>query len=371
MKKKVVFFFGTRPEAIKLAPLIHLFKKDVDTFETIVCVSGQHKEMLKQVMDFFELSEDYNLALMEANQNLTSLTERGIALFGKLLAEIKADYVVVQGDTTTAFIGALVAYYNKIKVVHVEAGLRSFDKYAPFPEEANRKMVGVLSDFHFAPTKDATMNLQKESILDGVYCVGNTVIDALLWTVDKVEEDVAYSNSFAFLNLSQKIILVTCHRRENFGNPLLEICMALVEISIAYPDIQIVYPVHLNPNIKNTVEKELSGYPNIFLIQPLSYPALVWLMSKSYFVLTDSGGIQEEAPSLGKPVLVLREVTERMEGVVAGTAILVGTSKERIVTETKRLIEDSAHYDQMSRSANPYGDGFTSQKIFEILKEHI
>jgi UDP-N-acetylglucosamine 2-epimerase (non-hydrolysing) len=371
MKKKIIFFFGTRPEAIKLAPLIHLFKKDTANFETIMCVSGQHKEMLQQVMDFFELTADHNLALMEANQTLTSLTERGIGLFGKLLANVRPDYVVVQGDTTTAFIGALVAYYHKVKVVHVEAGLRSFDKYAPFPEEANRKMVGVLSDFHFAPTKEAFMNLQKESIVNGVHCVGNTVIDALLWTVKKVEGDTTYHNAFSFLDMTKKIILVTCHRRENFGSPLQDICSALIEIATTYPETQIVYPVHLNPNIKDMVEKELLGYQNIFLIPPLSYPMLVWLMSKSYFVLTDSGGIQEEAPSLGKPVLVMREVTERMEGVIAGTAILVGTSKEKIVMEAKRLQEDAAHYNQMAKANNPYGDGFASQKIFDKLKAHI
>lgn len=369
--KKLLFVFGTRPEAIKMAPIIHEAKKHPAIFEVVICVTGQHKEMLQHVMDFFELKADIDLALMKPNQTLFDITADALRGLEKVLTEQQPDLVLVQGDTTTAFAGALAAYYKKIKVAHIEAGLRSFDKYAPFPEEMNRKMAGVIADYHFPPTANAAENLQKENITENIFVTGNTVIDALLWAVEKTRTNNSYGNLFPFLDHSKKVILVTGHRRENFGQPFENICDALSYISGKYPDVQIVYPVHLNPNVQNIVREKLSDKSNVFLIDPLDYPHLVWLMDKSNFVITDSGGIQEEAPSLGKPVLVMREVTERMEGVTAGTALLVGTSKEKIITEAEKLLTDTAHYQQMAKAVNPYGDGSSAAQIINALIKNL
>jgi UDP-N-acetylglucosamine 2-epimerase (non-hydrolysing) len=367
--KKLLFVFGTRPEAIKMAPLIHACKKN-DAFDTKVCLTGQHREMLQQVMQFFELESDYNLNLMRPNQTLYDITADALKGMDKILADSQPNCILVQGDTTTAFAGALAAFYKKIKVGHIEAGLRSHNKYAPYPEEANRRMVSVLTDFHFAPTQAAADNLQKEGVFKNVFVTGNTVIDALLWAVKKVREDHKYAEHFNFLDPARKIILVTGHRRENFGEPFENICNALSEISEHYGDVQIVYPVHLNPNVQEVVNRMLSGRKNIFLIAPLEYPHLVWLMDKSHFVITDSGGIQEEAPSLGKPVLVMRDVTERMEGVEAGTAKLVGTSKEKIVSEAFALLDDERVYEAMAKAVNPYGSGNSAEEIVSLLLKY-
>lgn len=371
MIKKLLFVFGTRPEAIKMAPVIHEVKNYADKFEAKICLTGQHKEMLQQVMDFFQLKEDYNLHLMKPNQTLFDITADALRALETTLTEFNPDLVLVQGDTTTAFTSALAAFYKKIKIAHIEAGLRSFDKYSPYPEEINRKIAGILTDFHFAPTIKAKQNLENENIHKNIFVVGNTVIDALLWGVEKVRNDESYMKYFNYLNLTQKIILITGHRRESFGKPFENICDAIAELATHYRDVQFVYPVHLNPNVQNIVHQKLSGYKNIFLIQPLSYPHLIWLMDRSYFVITDSGGIQEEAPTLGKPVLVMRDVTEREEGIAAGTALLVGTSKERITQESKKLFEDAEAYERMSKAVNPYGTGDTSKQIAEILLNNL
>lgn len=366
--KKVLFLFGTRPEAIKLAPLISVFKNS-KKFSVKVCVTAQHREMLDQVLSFFEIKPDYDLNIMSPGQTLPTLTA---ALIQKITDEVllkeSFDYVFVQGDTSTVMAGSVAAYYQKISVVHIEAGLRSGNIYSPFPEEMNRILTSKISEFHFCPTPTSQQNLKAEGITKKVYVVGNTVIDALLEGIKKVEsmnQDLFFKH-FPTVDFSKKIILLTCHRRESFGEPFKDICKAVNEIAAAYPDMEIVYPVHLNPNIKENAHKYLTQ-PNIKLITPLDYPYLIWLLNKSYLVLTDSGGIQEEAPSLGKPVLVLREVTERMEGVDAGTAKLVGTDTQKIVAETKKLMDDKAYYASVANSVNPYGDGTTSKKILELL----
>ncbi len=364
--RKLLFVFGTRPEAIKMAPLIFACKKN-KAFEVKICLTGQHKEMLNQVLHFFQIEGDYNLELMQPDQTLFDITAQGLILIQKVLEDFSPDLVLVQGDTTSAFIGALAAFYKKIKVAHIEAGLRSYNKYSPFPEEINRKMISSLADFHFTPTKKATENLHQEGIDQNVFTVGNTVIDALIWGVEKVRGNPGYAQIFSYLNFSKKIILITGHRRESFGAPFENICEALSTLADKYPDLQLVYPVHLNPNIQNIVREKIGDKKNIYLIAPLEYPQLIWLMDKSDFVITDSGGIQEEAPTLGKPVLVIRDVTEREEGVQAGTAIVVGTDKEKILSESIRLLEDQAHYEKMAKAVNPYGDGKTSEQIVSIL----
>ena len=369
--KKILFVFGTRPEAIKMAPIIHEAYKRTDKLGVKICLTGQHKEMLQQVMEFFDLKEDYNLHLMKPNQTLFDITADGLRSLEKILNELSPDLVIVQGDTTTAFTSALAAFYKQIKIAHIEAGLRSFDKYSPFPEEVNRKIASILTDFHFAPTIKAKQNLENENIHKNIFVVGNTVIDALLWGVEKVRKDEAYAQCFNYLELNKKIILITGHRRESFGKPFENICDAISTLAQAYPDVQFVYPVHLNPNVQNIVHEKLDGYKNIFLIKPLSYPNLIWLMDKCYFVITDSGGIQEEAPTLGKPVLVMRDVTEREEGITAGTALLVGTSRERIIEEATKLFEDKNAYEQMSKAVNPYGTGDSAKQIVEILLNNL
>lgn len=366
--KKLLFIFGTRPEAIKMAPIIKECQKHPDRFETMICITGQHKEMLFQVLDFFQIKPDFDLALMQHNQTLFDITANALKGIEQVLKDYSPDVILVQGDTTTAMAGALAGYYKKIKVAHVEAGLRSGDNYAPFPEEVNRRIISTMGHYHFAPTLGAQENLYRENISDHVFITGNTVIDALLWGVEQVRQSPEIAASFSFLNPRKKIILVTAHRRESFGKPFRHICNALLKIATDNPDFEIVYPVHLNPNVQKVVYETLSSQPNIHLIKPLDYQHLLWIMDKSYLVITDSGGIQEEAPSLGKPVLVLRDVTERQEGVDAGTALLVGTDEERITSAAQKLIDDPIAYDAMAKAVNPYGDGTSSQQIASILQ---
>ncbi len=366
MKKKLLFIFGTRPEAIKMAPIIMEVRKN-GNFDVEICLTGQHREMLDQVMYLFELKADYDIDLMKPNQTLFDITASALLSLREVITRSAPDWILVQGDTTTAYVGALAAYYLKKKIAHIEAGLRSFNKYAPFPEEINRMMISTMADLNFAPTRGAKINLEKENTRGKIYITGNTVIDALFYTVKKTDTVEHYLDYFSFLNPDKKIVLVTCHRRENFGKPLEEICDAILQLSEQFPDVQFVYPVHLNPNVQSVVRQKLSGRENIFLIAPLDYAYLVWIMNRSYFIITDSGGIQEEAPALGKPVLVLREVTERMEGVEAGNAILVGASKEKIQSNARRLLEDPQHYHQMSNSVNPYGDGTSAAQIVSLL----
>ncbi|WP_445718542.1 non-hydrolyzing UDP-N-acetylglucosamine 2-epimerase [Flavobacterium sp.] len=367
--KKVLFLFGTRPEAIKMAPLIECFSNDL-RFEVRVGVTAQHREMLDQVLSFFSIKVDYDLNIMKPNQTLHQLTSDLILrITNEILLKESFDYVFVQGDTTTVLASSLAAFYQKIKIIHIEAGLRSSDMYSPFPEEMNRVLTSKLASYHFCPTEKAKNNLLKENIVDNVFVVGNTVIDALFKGLDKINEtsEVLLFDQFKDINFNKKIVLVTCHRRENFGKPFEEICDSLLEIARSNNNsVEIVFPVHLNPNINDIAYNKLKAN-NIKLIAPLDYPTLIWMMNKSAIILTDSGGIQEEAPSLGKPVLVLREVTERTEGVDAGTAILVGSDKDKIVLETLKLLNDSDYYLNISKASNPYGDGNTSLKIKSIL----
>ena len=363
---RFLFIFGTRPEAIKMAPLV----KTLRTIGSVqVCVTGQHRDMLDQVLEFFSIVPDYDLNIMAENQSLFRVTTKSLKLLERVIDESKPDLIIVQGDTTTAFAGALTGFYNKIKVAHVEAGLRSFKKYSPFPEEINRILVGHIADYHFAPTKKAKDNLIRENIPSkNIFMVGNTVIDALLMGMKIIKRnEKKYYDYFKFLDYSKKILLVTGHRRESFGKPFENICDALKEI--AKEHVEIVYPVHLNPHVRRHVYPILSGIRNIHLIDPLNYPSLIWLMNKSYLILTDSGGIQEEAPSLGKPVLVLRDVTERTEGIEAGTGILVGTHKKKIVGSTRMLLSNRGVYRTMARRKNPYGDGTAALRIREIIKK--
>lgn len=368
---KVIFIFGTRPEAIKMAPLIKTFQSEA-TIDTVVCVTGQHKEMLYQVLDFFEIKPDYDLALMQPNQTIYDITSRALLGLKPILDKERPELIFVQGDTTTAFVGALAGYYNQIKVAHLEAGLRSGEMYSPFPEEGNRILAGHLATWHFAPTNRAVNNLNKEGITKNVYNVGNTVIDALLLGLDilKKRDTSEIEQLFIGIDLSKRVILVTGHRRESFGKPFENMVGAIKEIATKYKGVEIIYPVHLNPNVRGIVNQELSNTNNIHLIEPLDYPALIWLMEKSYFVLTDSGGIQEEAPTLGKPVLVMRDVTERQEGIEAGTAKLVGTNKEVILKEAFELLDNQKAYNKMAKAVNPYGDGTTSKQVLEIIKNN-
>lgn len=364
---KLLFIFGTRPEAIKMAPLI-LKARDGASFDVKICVTGQHREMLDQVLNFFNIKPDFDLNLMKPNQSLFDTSANGLKGLEKVLYEYEPDLIFVQGDTTTAFVGALAGFYRKIKVAHIEAGLRSKNKYSPFPEEINRVLVGHLADYHFAPTERAARNLRGEGIEKNIWIVGNTVIDALFLGIDIIKKngEKRYTKFFDFVDFSKKIILVTGHRRESFGKPFENICYALKEIAGKFK-VEIIYPVHLNPNVRKPVNKILNNRERIHLIEPLDYPHLIWIMNKSHLVLTDSGGIQEEAPSLGKPVLVMREVTERVEGIEAGTCKLVGTRREKIVEEATRLLIDFGEYERMAKAVNPYGDGKSSDKILKIL----
>ncbi len=365
---KVLSVFGTRPEAIKMAPVVKALAQHPHIVSR-VCVTAQHRQMLDQVLELFALQPDYDLNVMQPNQSLAQLSANALVKLDEVIRIEKPDWVLVQGDTTTAMIAALAAFYhhpNGVKVGHVEAGLRTWDKLHPFPEEANRQLVSVVADRHFAPTELSRANLLREAVpAERIVVTGNTVIDALL--------DVAHrpydweASELATITRDRRIVLVTAHRRENFGAPLLAICAALTELATRYADVQFVYPVHLNPNVKAVVHEQLGALSNITLLPPLEYLPLVQLLKHSTLVLTDSGGLQEEAPSLGKPVLVLRDVTERPEGVSAGTVKLVGTGQAKIVNETSRLLDDPTEYQLMSRAVNPYGDGQASQRIVESL----
>lgn len=366
---KVLFIFGTRPEAIKLAPLIEEFQKFKEEYQVKVCVTAQHREMLDQVMTFFHIRADYDLNLMRANQSLTDVAGRCLKKLSEVVDDFTPDLIIVQGDTLSTFLGALVGYLRKVKIAHIEAGLRSGDKYSPFPEEINRKLTSQIADFHFAPTEQARKNLLKEGIRKNVFVVGNTVIDALLKGISIINKgDQKNFKSYFFpIDMTSKIILVTAHRRESFGKPFENICNAIKEIAVKNPEVNIVFPVHLNPNVRKPVYEILNGLANVHLLEPLDYPYLIWLMNKSFIILTDSGGIQEEAPSLNKPVLVLRERTERIEGIKSNTAKLVGTSKKKIVDSTEKLLHDPSLYLSMSKSINPYGDGLASKRIVEYF----
>ena len=366
--KKNLIVFGTRPEAIKMAPLVKALKKENKLFETKVCITAQHREMLDQVLSFFEIIPDYDLDLMKPNQNLYTLTADIITGLKPVLDEFKPDFVYVHGDTTTTMAASIAAFYSGAEVCHVEAGLRTFDKRSPFPEEINRSIAGRISDYHFAPTETSKRNLINENIPSkNIVVTGNTVIDALNYSALKVTsnrfKDPEIENLKSVVDTTQKIILVTGHRRENHGEGFINICKALKQISKNHPEFNIIYPVHLNPNVQKPVYKLLHSVTNIKLINPLSYPAFVWLMEKAYLIITDSGGVQEEAPSLGKPVLVMRDTTERPEAVDAGTVLLVGTNTKKIISETKRLIENGKAYDGMSKLHNPYGDGKACERI--------
>ena len=368
---KNLIVFGTRPEAIKMAPLVKAFQQDA-AFETKVCVTAQHREMLDQVLEFFEITPDYDLNLMKPGQNLYGLTADILTGLKDVLEGFKPDYVYVHGDTTTSMAAAIAGFYAGAKVAHVEAGLRTHNKLSPFPEEANRQITGRITDVHLAPTPASKENLLKENIDESTITVtGNTVIDALLFSSAKVEnyENEEIASLKALVDPNKKLILVTGHRRENHGQGFINICEALKEIAVSNADVQIIYPVHLNPNVKGPVYEILSGIANIHLIDPLSYPSFVWLMNQSYLIITDSGGVQEEAPSLGKPVLVMRDTTERPEAVDAGTVILVGTDKNKIVAEAQDLLSNTDRYQAMSALHNPYGDGKACERIIEFIKE--
>ncbi len=367
--KKVLIVFGTRPEAIKMASVVKAFQNDGD-FDAKVCVTAQHREMLDQVLNFFNITPDYDLDLMKPNQNLYSLTGDIVMGMKPILEEYNPDYVLVHGDTTTSTVAALAAFYSGAKVGHVEAGLRTYNKLSPFPEELNRQLTGRIADFHFAPTVKSKENLLLENVPEeSIVITGNTVIDALLESVEVVNslKDNSIEELKQKIDTDKRLILVTGHRRENHGQGFLNICEALNEIA-QKDNVQIIYPVHLNPNVQKPVYSILGDNSNIYLIAPLPYEAFVWLMDKSYLIITDSGGVQEEAPSLGKPVLVMRETTERPEAVEAGTVVLVGTDKEKIVSEAEHLLNDENHYNEMSGLHNPYGDGKAARRIVEFLK---
>lgn len=366
--KKILIVFGTRPEAIKMAPLVKEFLKHNDKFETKVCVTAQHREMLDQVLEFFEIVPDYDLNLMKPGQNLFTLTADVIVAMKSVLDDFCPNYVFVHGDTTTSTAAALASFYAGIKVCHVEAGLRTYNKLSPFPEEMNRQITGRLADLHFAPTEQAKQNLLNEGVnQESIFVTGNTVIDALLYAKDKVEEvaDDQIELLKSIVDTSKDLILVTGHRRENFGDGFVNVCNALKQLALEQ-NVQIIYPVHLNPNVKEPVHAILGNISTISLIEPLAYPAFVWLMKQSKIIITDSGGVQEEAPSLGKPVLVMRDTTERPEAVEAGTVILVGTNAIEIVNQATSLLSNNNRYEEMSRAHNPYGDGSAS---FNCVKE--
>jgi len=366
---KILTVFGTRPETIKMAPVIERLKREgIDSY---VCVTGQHRHMLDQFMSVFQIKADYDLNIMKPGQSLTEITTAILTGLKNVLIELKPDLLLVHGDTTTTLAASLAAFYEKIPVGHIEAGLRTGNMMMPWPEEMNRKIVSAIAEFHFAPTKQAKENLLKEGISpEKIFVTGNTVIDALFFTLEQFKKKPELkTNRFEFLDLNKKLILVTGHRRENFGDGFESICRALKRIS-ERDDVEVVYPVHLNPNVQGPVKSILGDRKNIHLIEPLDYLAFVFLMDLSYLILTDSGGIQEEAPSLGKPVLVMREVTERPEAVDAGTVILVGTDEEKIVRETEKLLDDEEHYQKMAHAHNPYGDGHAAERIIQQIVDY-
>lgn len=382
--KTIMLIFGTRPEAIKMAPLVKEFQKYPDTFNTIVCVTGQHREMLDQVLTIFDIKPDYDLNIMKQGQDLYDVTARVLVGMRDVLKEVQPNVVLVHGDTTTSTAAALAAFYQQIPVGHVEAGLRTHNIYSPWPEEMNRQITGRIATYNFAPTSLSRENLLKENVAEeNITVTGNTVIDALYWVVDKIKNDKKLDaqleqilNKAGYdikrLNKGKRLVLITGHRRENFGNGFINMCRAIQTLNKKYPDVDFVYPMHLNPNVRKPIHEvfgeDLNDLGNMFFIEPLEYLSFVYLMEKSNIVLTDSGGIQEEAPGLGKPVLVMRDTTERPEALSAGTVKLVGTDYDKIVGEVSRLIEDPVAYNLMSLAVNPYGDGKACRRIVEKLK---
>lgn len=396
--KKIMLVFGTRPEAIKMAPLVKEFQKHRDTFETVVCVTGQHRQMLDQVLDLFEITPDYDLDIMKQGQDLYDVTARVLTGMRDVLADARPDVVLVHGDTTTSMAAALAAFYQQIPVGHVEAGLRTHNIYSPWPEEMNRQITGRIATFNFAPTSLSRQNLLAEGVADeSITVTGNTVIDALHWVVDKIRKDeslnleladqlkaagydvnrlACHSESLCHSERSEeshrRLVLITGHRRENFGEGFISMCTAIKDLTARYPDVDFVYPMHLNPNVRKPIHEvfgeDLSNLGNMFFIEPLEYLSFVYLMEKACIVLTDSGGIQEEAPGLGKPVLVMRDTTERPEALEAGTVKLVGTDYHKILDEVSLLLDDQSTYEKMSKAVNPYGDGMACGRIVEVIK---
>lgn len=373
IKKKIMIVFGTRPEVIKLAPVILELKKYSSQVKPITVTTAQHREMLDQILRIFNLKPDYDLNIMKADQSLFDVASTALIKFEAILKKVNPDMVVIQGDTTTSFITGLAAYFLKIPIGHVEAGLRTHDKYHPFPEEMNRRLIGAIADIHFAPTWTSFKNLMRENVeKTKIFVTGNTVIDALLMTVKKAKNLSIQSEKIAVeymkgIDFSKKIILVTAHRRESFGKPFESICRAIKTLSESYSDIEIIYPVHLNPNVRKVVNRILKNKDRVHLIPPLGYKSFVDLMNRSHIILTDSGGIQEEAPSLGKPVLVMRNCTERPEAIQAGTVKLVGTDEKKILRETRNLLENEDEYEKMANAVNPYGDGKAARRIVRCL----
>ena len=377
---KVLIVFGTRPEAIKMAPLVKEFQKNTDTFETKVCVTAQHREMLDQVLDLFEITPDYDLDIMKPGQDLYDVTSNVLLGMKSVLTDFKPDVVFVHGDTSTTFAASLAAFYQQIKVAHIEAGLRTGNIYSPWPEEANRQLTTQITAYHFAPTSTSRDNLLRENVNEkNIVVTGNTVIDALFLALNKIKNnleleqeiiktvDLSINNS-KFKIKHSKFILVTGHRRENHGQGFINICKALKTLAENNQDVHIVYPVHLNPNVQKPVKELLSDIDNVYLIEPLQYEQFIYMMDRSYFIITDSGGVQEEAPSLAKPVLVMRDTTERPEALDAGTVKLVGTDTKLIIAEAQNLIDDKETYENMSKASNPYGDGHACEKIVKFLK---
>lgn len=381
--KKVMLVFGTRPEAIKMAPLVKEFKKNTADFETIVCVTGQHREMLDQVLQIFDIQPDYDLNIMKQGQDLYDVTARVLTGMRDVLKEVQPDVVLVHGDTTTSTASALAAFYRQIPVAHIEAGLRTHNIYSPWPEEMNRLITGRIATYHFSPTPLSRQNLLDEGVKEEqIHVTGNTVIDALYWVVEKIKNDKELDEELVSvlgtagydvnrLQGGKKLVLITGHRRENFGDGFIHMCHAIKDLTQKYPEVDFVYPMHLNPNVRKPIHEvfgeNLSDLGNMFFIEPLEYLSFVYLMEKSTIVLTDSGGIQEEAPGLGKPVLVMRDTTERPEALEAGTVKLVGTDYDRIMEEVSTLLDDEQAYEAMSQAVNPYGDGLACERIVKAL----
>lgn len=381
--KKILLTFGTRPEAIKMAPLILELNKHRDKVETIVCVTGQHREMLDQVLSIFKIKPDYDLNIMKKGQDLYDITSKVLLGLRDIFKQTQPDLVLVHGDTTTSMAAALAAYYQQIPVGHVEAGLRTYNIYSPWPEEINRQLIGRISNYNFSPTSTSSTNLIKEGVNEtSIHITGNTVIDSLYWVVNKIKSDEQLNiklkeeiKTFGYdvdrLQGNRRMVLITGHRRENLGDGFIHIAQAIQALSTQFPDVDFVYPMHLNPNVRKSIYEvlgnDLSHFSNMFFIEPLEYLSFIYMMEKADVVLTDSGGIQEEAPSLKKPVLVMRDTTERPEAVEAGTVILVGTDKEKIVSNVSKLLTDHNHYQQMAKAINPYGDGKACERIVNIL----
>ncbi|WP_086281270.1 non-hydrolyzing UDP-N-acetylglucosamine 2-epimerase [Campylobacter devanensis] len=377
--KKILVVFGTRPEAIKMAPLVKKLST-IPEFQTKVCVTAQHRQMLDQVLELFDITPDYDLDIMKRDQNLVDITKNVLSGINDVLLDFAPDIVLVHGDTTTAAVTSLAAFYNKIKVAHIEAGLRTNNLYSPYPEEANRQIIGVLANYHFAPTRIAMENLIRENKpTSNILVTGNTVIDALLFILDKILHNEKIKDSILkslknegfIYNQNRKLILVTGHRRENFGDGFINICNGLKQIALNNPDVDILYPVHLNPNVQTPVNNILSKIQNIHLVSPLKYESFVYMMHLSHFIITDSGGVQEEAPSLGKPVLVMRDTTERPSALIAGTIRLVGTDITKITQQAQILLDNESEYKTMSNAINPYGDGTASEKIAAYLQQNL